>query len=535
MANKDNIIVLGAGAASWGAIDAGVKGVFGYPGTPSTEVFEEAEAIVRSLGDGRVARWAANEKAAYEMALGASYAGARSIVTMKHVGLNVAMDPFVNSALTGVNGGLVVICADDPGMHSSQNEQDSRVLAEFALIPTLEPATVQEVYDLTKSAFELSEQYHTPVLLRLVTRLAHARGFMARGEARGIALRPIVPIKDSEGWVLVPSRARDTYKRLRDKCDPIEKAVSEFNREEGSGSTALVLSGMGRAYALQQFGEHPELKQRFTIFHVVGYPLKEEMLSTLASRFKEIVVLEENYPHLEDKLRLVAAGTATKVHGRRDGRVALMGELTPHSVLAALGGTPPKGMAPSAMTPTPRLPRLCDGCGHRDAFKVMRSAAEAESLPALRFYGDIGCYTLGAYPPFDAIHTCVEMGASLGMAIGAALMGATPSVGIIGDSTFFHSGLPNLIALARSGANAKLVIMDNSTVAMTGQQQPVAEGIIPQLARAAGFAEDQIHQMIPLAKHHDENLKTFLQVLRHEGPDVVIFRRECIQAARTKR
>ena len=529
MTNQDKTIVLGAGAASWGAIDAGAKGIFGYPGTPSTEVFEEAAAIVGTLGDGRIARWAANEKAAYEMALGASYAGFRSIVTMKHVGLNVAMDPFVNSALTGTNGGLVVICADDPGMHSSQNEQDSRVLAEFALIPTLEPATVQEVYDLTRAAFELSEKYHTPVLLRLVTRLAHARGFIARGKAAGIVSRPIVPIAESEGWVLVPSRARQTYQKLRDKCEPVAKALSEFNRVTGSGPSALVVSGMGRAYAQQQFIEHSELAQRFTIFHMVGYPQQEEKLTALAAGFKEIIVLEEDYPHLEDKLRLAASGTATRVHGRRDGRVPLMGELTPQSVLTALGGAVPAGMTPSTMAPTPRLPRLCDGCGHRDAFKVMGEAARALGASSLR------CYTLGAYPPFDAIHTCVEMGASLGMAIGAAMMGATPAVGIIGDSTFFHSGLPNLISLARCGASAKLVIMDNSTVAMTGQQQPVAEGIIPQLARAAGFAEDQIHQMIPLAKHHDENLKTFLQVLRHEGPDVVIFRRECIQAARTKR
>jgi indolepyruvate ferredoxin oxidoreductase alpha subunit len=529
-------VVLGAEAVSYGAIDAGAKGVFGYPGTPSTEVFEKAEAIINELRDGRAAKWAANEKAAYEMALGASYAGNRSIVTMKHVGLNVAMDAFVNSALTGVHGGLVVVVADDPSMHSSQNEQDSRVLAEFSLIPTLEPATLQEVYDYTQQAFEISERFHIPVLLRLVTRLSHARGFIDRKEPQPIKHLSPVPVAQTEGWVLVPSRAKTAYKRLRDKSGDIIRGLTEYNRlTRGASDKVIVASGMGRAYLKQHMTEHPGLATEYSVLEIGGYPVLDETLSSLTGQYKEILVVEENYPHIEDKLRLLVNATDCKVRGRRDGALPLVGEITMASLAGSLQLPLPEAKPASPMTPTPRLPRLCDGCGHRDAFKAMKEAADNLGFENLRFYGDIGCYTLGAYPPFDAIHTTVEMGASQGMAIGAALMGSGPAVAILGDSTFFHSGLPNLVVLAGSGVNAKLVIMDNRTVGMTGQQEPVAVDIIPSIVRAVGFKDEQIHQMVPLPKNHEENVKTFEKILQHHGADVVIFKRECIQSLKAKR
>lgn len=532
---RNEIVTLGDGAVSYAAIDAGVKGVFGYPGTPSTEVFEEAEALIKKLDDGRVAMWGANEKAAYEMALGSSYAGFRSIVTMKHVGLNVAMDAFVNSAMTGANGGLVVLVADDPSMHSSQNEQDSRYLADFAHVPCLEPSTPQELYDATLQAFEISERLKLPVLLKVVTRLSHSRGFLRRGETKEVQRKDIVPIKDTMDWVLVPSKARIIYDKLREKYPEIEASVAEFNSyKEGKERVAVVASGMGRAYYNQLMTEQPELKGKYHELDIAAYPIKESLLTDLIDKVDEIYVFEENYPYIEDKLRSYANKTNVKVHGRRDKTLPISGELTPIGIRTILGLEIPEAKKESSLTPPSRLPRLCQGCGHIDAFLAMGEAAKNVNSDQLRFYGDIGCYTLGAYPPFDSIHTCVEMGASQGMALGAALVGATPAVGIMGDSTFFHSGLPNLIALAKTDVNATFVIMDNRAVAMTGQQKTITIDNIPEVVKGAGFREDQIVELVPLKRNHEENVKAFEKVLRNEGPNVVIFRRECIEAARKK-
>lgn len=532
---RNEIVVLGCEAASHAALDSGVKGVFGYPGTPSTEVFEAAEILMEKAGEGRVAKWAANEKAAFEMALGASYAGYRSIVTMKHVGLNVAMDAFVNAAMTGANGGLVVIVADDPSMHSSQNEQDSRYLADFAHIPCLEPSTPQEVYDYTCKAFDISENLKLPVLLKLVTRLAHSRGFIKKGAQKPLVSLEMPDLEHTIDWVLVPSRARSLYEKLRGKYGQIESAASEFNTlREGKERIGIVTSGMGVAYFNQLLREEESLVGKYHQLEVAAYPLKESLLVNMIDTVDTIYVFEENYPYLEDKLRLIATKTKVKVRGRRDNTIPMAGELNPLKLRKALGIKLPETKAPSAMDPTQRLPRLCDGCGHIDAFNAMKEAAQRVGVKNLRFYGDIGCYTLGAYPPFDSIHTTVEMGASQGMAIGAALMGAEPAVGIMGDSTFFHSGLPNLISLAQTDINAVFVIMDNRSVAMTGQQITVALDNIPEVVKGAGFRDDQIHILTPLKNRHAENVEAFEKALRHQGPDVVIFRRECIQAMRRK-
>lgn len=532
---RNETVVLGAEAASHAALDAGVKGVFGYPGTPSTEVFETAELLVEKAGDGRVATWAANEKAAMEMALGASYAGYRSIVTMKHVGLNVAMDAFVNAGMTGANGGLVVLVADDPGMHSSQNEQDSRYLADFALVPALEPSTPQEVYDYTRKAFDISEALKLPVLVKLVTRLAHSRGFIHRSERLAPLSRSMPDLKETIDWVLVPSRARGLYERLRAKYPEMEKLLSEFNQaREGASKVGIVASGMGRAYFDQLITEEPSLASKYHRLDVGGYPLNEAMLLDILEKCETVYVLEENYPYLEDKLRAMATKMDVEIRGRRDNTVSMAGELTPLKLRQALGMPLPESKAAINMELVQRLPRLCDGCGHIDAFSAMKEAAARVKAEHLRFYGDIGCYTLGAYPPFDSIHTTVEMGASQGMAIGAALVGAEPAVGIMGDSTFFHSGLPNLVSLAQMNVNVTFVIMDNRSVAMTGQQKTVALDNIPEVVKGAGFKEDQIHVLVPLKKNHEENVAIFEKALRHKGPDVVIFRRECIQAMRRK-
>ncbi|MBF0441642.1 MAG: indolepyruvate ferredoxin oxidoreductase, partial [Oligoflexales bacterium] len=524
--------VLGAEAASHAALDSGARGIFGYPGTPSTEVFEAAAALVKQKNDGRVAVWGANEKAAFEMALGASYAGYRSIVTMKHVGLNVAMDTFTNSAMTGTNGGLVCIVADDPGMHSSQNEQDSRYLAEFALVPCLEPSTTQEVYDYTRRAFEISEQLKLPVLVKLVTRLAHSRGFIKRGESCAWSSRPMPSLTETIDWVLVPSVARKMYEKLRAKQPDTERIAGQFNKSlDGHERICVIASGMGISHYDQIAREEEGLDGRYFRLNVGAYPVKADLLTNMIDRVEKIIVFEENYPYLEDKVRSLARAGRTAIHGRRDGTIPMAGELTPLNMRKALGLSVPETKPGCKMELTPRLPRLCQGCGHIDAFNAMKEAAGRLGNPDLRFYGDIGCYTLGVYPPFGSIHTCVEMGASQGMAIGAALMGKGPSIGIMGDSTFYHSGLPNLVLLSRLNVNAKFVVLDNRAVAMTGQQKSVTLDKVEDIARALGFPNERIHTLTPLKKNHEENVKAFEAILRHDGPDVVVFKRECIQAA----
>lgn len=526
------VMALGDEAAALAAIDAGVKGVFAYPGTPSTEIFECAEAEIEKMSDGRVTCIGANEKVAYEFALGASYKGHRAMVTMKHVGLNVAMDAFVNSALTGVQGGLVVAVADDPSMHSSQNEQDSRYLADFASIPVLEPSTPQEVYDLTIHAFDLSEKLKLPVLLRLVTRLAHARGMIIRKETAPVVDLGIPSEEESKNWVLIPAIARQKYQKLRDMFPQIVSAVESFNSFGNTDNKAAVVSsGMGTAYFYQLCRTYPELK-KLGHLAIASYPLKVEILQEALDKFERIFVFEENYPFIEDRLIARSRPEKNTILGRRDGRIPIAGELTLYGMAKALEVELPVGKNSSKIEVPQRPPRFCDGCGHIDAFNAIKEAYKMAGVEQPRSFGDIGCYTLGVMPPFEGIHACVEMGASLGMALGAALTGMGPSVGIIGDSTFFHSGLPTLVTFARSKVNANFVVMDNRITAMTGQQETVATDIIPDIAKACGLKEDQIHLLTPLPKKHQENVELLTEVFKKDRPDLIIFKRECVQALR---
>lgn len=524
----NQFMVLGDEAVSHAAIDAGAKGIFGYPGTPSTEVFEAAEALVHSLDDGRTAQWAANEKVAYEMALGASYAGHRSIVTMKHVGLNVAMDPFVNSALTGVNGGLVVLVADDPGMHSSQNEQDSRYLADFAIIPCLEPSTVQEVYDFTKKAFEISEELKLPVLLRLVTRLAHSRGVIEKTDT----LAPVslgLPEKGDKGWILMPAIARQQYKKLRDRESSIISYMDKMNGSQNSNSKGIIVAGLGRAYFDQLCSEKKELSSLARL-DITAYPFDMEKVKSFVDSCDEVYVFEENFPFIEDQAKLYAKNTI--IQGRRSNALPIDGELTPAILRKALGIEIPQSKKESSIELPGRPPKLCDGCGHIDAFKSIQEALKNIGVKDPRIFGDIGCYTLGALPPYNSIDACVDMGASLGMALGASLVDMQPVVGVIGDSTFFHSGLTSLVSLPELKSNITFVVMDNSITAMTGQQKSISIENIETIAKAMGIPESQIHTLKPLPKKYEENTKYLEDVFNHNGPDIVVFRRECIQAMR---
>jgi len=522
-------LALGVEAVGCAAFDAGIKGAFGYPGTPSTEGFEFVEAMIHEAPEGRVAHWAANEKVAYDLALGVSYAGHRTLVTMKHVGLNVAMDAYANSALTGVRGGLVLLVADDPGMHSSQNEQDSRRLAKFSWLPVLEPSTVQECYDFTHRAFELSEALQVPVMVRLVTRLAHCRAAVTRREVLAPKGLGVVPKENIQEWVLIPSNARGRYQDLLAKQPQMTVELAPLNRlRPGTGKHGVVVAGMGRAYFDQLMLEHPELAT-LPRLEIAAYPLDPALETDLLGQVDDITVFEEGYPVMEERLRFRAP---SRIHGRMDHTIPRTGELTPRMMKAALGLLTPEGKAASTLEIPIRAPRFCDGCGHVDAYEAMQEALKNIGVPDARVFGDIGCYTLAAQEPMGAIHAVVEMGASISMAVGAAMAGQTPSVAVIGDSTFGHSGLPALLTAADSGVNVTVIILDNRVVGMTGQQPSKALDQVERMVLGMGIPESQVQMLTPLPKQHDANVKAMESALLHPGPSVVIFRRECIQSMR---
>ena len=522
-------LALGVEAVGCAAFDAGIKGAFGYPGTPSTEGFEAVERLIHGARDGRVAQWAANEKVAYDLAMGVSYTGYRALVTMKHVGLNVAMDAYANSALTGVRGGLVLLVADDPGMHSSQNEQDSRRLAEFAWLPCLEPSTVQECYDLTFRAFELSEALQVPVMLRIVTRLAHCRAALARRKAQAPTSLGLVPETAIQNWVLIPANARRRYVDLLDKQPRLMAETTPLNRLiPGTTRRGVALSGMGRAYFGQLLHENPALAT-LPRLEIAAYPVDPALEQAFLAQVDEIVVFEEDYPVLEERLGL--RGTV-KVRGRLDGALPRTGELSPRLLKDALGLAAPTGKAATSLELPIRAPRFCDGCGHVDAYEALREALAQVGAPDTRVFGDIGCYTLAAQEPMAAIHAVVEMGASISMAVGAALAGQTPSVAVIGDSTFGHSGLPALLTAMDAGVNVTVMILDNRVVGMTGQQPSQALDQVERMVRGMGIPEDQLQVLLPVPKQHDANVSAVAAALRHPGLSVVVFRRECIQSIR---
>ncbi len=522
-------LLLGDEAIALGAIHAGIGGAFSYPGTPATEILECIQE--RTAASGAVAaRWSANEKVAYEEALGMSYAGKRAIVSMKHVGLNVAADPFMNSALTGVNAGLVLVVADDPGMHSSQNEQDSRYYGEFAQIPVLEPSNQQEAYDLAREAFELSEKVGLPVMIRMVTRLAHSRG--------NVRVRPPVspeevnrehrhPV-DPANWTLLPSNARRRFRRLLDlQADLREYAEnSPHNRLTLSGSRGIIASGIAYNYVREALA----CSDDESMLKISVYPLPIEQIRELVDHCDEIFVIEEGYPFIERRLNGLIGLAGKAIRGKLSGALRLDGELTPESVAAALGNKPPAVLSTVADLAN-RPPQLCKGCPHADTFRAIIEATGAQ--PKAIMFSDIGCYTLGAMPPFNAVHSCVDMGASIAMAHGAAQAGAHPVLCTIGDSTFTHSGMTPLIGAVRNNANITVFILDNGTVGMTGGQETMACGEqLIDLLKGLGVKDEHLHVIDPLPRLHPQNVELIRREMDYRGLSVIVSRRICVQARR---
>lgn len=518
--------MLGDEAIAQGALDAGLSGVYAYPGTPSTEITEYIQGS-KEARDRRVhSQWSANEKTAMEAALGMSYAGKRSLVCMKHVGLNVAADAFVNSGVTGVNGGVVVLVADDPSMHSSQNEQDSRFYGKFAMVPVLEPSTQQEAYDMTRYGFELSEKFRLPVLLRVTTRLAHSRSAVEKSKV--LKENDMKLPSDPKQFILLPAIARQRYKLLLSVQDKLveESRTSGHNRIEEGKDRKLGVICCGLAYnyyreAASAGGEE------YPVLKISQYPVAEELLQNFIDSVDRVLVLEEGAPMLEEALSGMLK-TKYQIEGRLNGTLPRDGELTPLIVRRALGHRMEELRdIPDIVKNRP--PALCKGCGHIDMYKALGEALEAYT-PG-RVFSDIGCYTLGALPPYNAINSCVDMGASITMAKGASDAGLQPSVAVIGDSTFTHSGMTGLLDALIEKTPLTVIISDNSTTGMTGGQQSHATNRLFDICRGLGVEEEHLRPLNPLHKYHEENTAMLAEELSYEGVSVIIAQRECIQTA----
>lgn len=525
--------LMGDEAIALGAIHAGLSAAFAYPGTPSTEIMESFQERLERGSASIVAQWCTNEKTAYESALGASFAGRRTCVSMKHVGLNVAMDPFVNSALLRIHGGLVVIVADDPGMHSSQDEQDSRLLADFARIPCLEPADQQEAYDFTRAAFEISEAHQVPVMIRITTRLAHSRAGVKTVEAR--APNPVAKAPDRWGWTLMPHAARGLWKETLATYEKL-RAESEAACaiEPGSSSLGVVTTGLGLQYYKENLEDLEALgKGRPWHLHIGRYPLPYAALRELCSKVKTLIILEDGYPLVERQLRGILPQDLS-ILGKETGEVPPTGELSPDNIRPVLGLAPRGGQACKDLVLPKRPPQLCQGCPHADSYGFLKEALAG--YPVHSVNSDIGCYTLGAMAPFDAIESCVDMGASIGMARGAAEAGLGPAVAVIGDSTFYHSGLSNLIDSVSHGSNITILILDNDTTGMTGAQPTILPSErLRGIVEACGVGADHIHVVDALKRDHEKNVALLKAELAYQGPSVIISVRGCLEAIKKAR
>lgn len=513
-------LLLGDEAIALGAIHAGLSGVYAYPGTPSTEITEFIQSHPLTKERGIHSRWCTNEKTAMEAALGMSYAGKRALVCMKHVGMNVCADAFVNSAVTGVHGGLVVLAADDPSMHSSQNEQDSRFYGKFALIPIFEPSNQQECYDVMAKAFDYSEAIKEPVLLRVVTRLAHSRAAVEIGEVRDT--NPMNPSTDQ--WVLLPGIARKKYEVLLGKQSQMIEASekSTFNKvEKGGKKLGIIACGIGYNYVKEAIGNDGN------ILKISQYPLPESKIKALADENDAILVVEDGQPVVEQDVKALL-GTGYVVKGRLTGDLPRTGELTPDCVAKALGK--PAGPAfDNAKNLAPRPPQLCQGCGHRDVYAALRQIID--EMPDARVFGDIGCYTLGALPPFKALSSTVDMGASITMAKGAADAGLRPAIAVIGDSTFTHSGMTGLLDAINENSPITVIISDNLTTGMTGGQDSAGTNKFEAICLGLGMDPAHLHVVTPLPKNIPDITQLLRDEIAYEGVSVIIPRRECIQTA----
>lgn len=516
-------LLLGDEAIALGALHAGLSGVYAYPGTPSTEITEFIQGNALAKERGIHCRWSTNEKTAMEAALGMSFMGKRALVCMKHVGLNVCADPFVNSGMTGVNGGVIVLVADDPSMHSSQDEQDSRFYGKFAMVPTFEPSNQQEAYDMMAAAFDYSEKQCLPVLMRVTTRMAHSRAVVECADVPR-QQNELNYNAEAQNWVLLPANARKRNDVVTAQQKQLEEdaANSPYNIyiEGHDNSLGIIASGIGFNYVNECFPNGSP----YPILKISQYPLPKKLVRRMLNECQQVLIVEEGQPFIEDIVRGVSE--SENIKGKLDGTLPRTGELTPDIVKKALGMKTDECFAPCEDI-VPRPPALCQGCGHRDVYAALNEVLKEYENP--RVFGDIGCYTLGFLPPFRAIHSCVDMGASITMAKGAADAGQWPAVAIIGDSTFTHSGMTGLLDAINENANITVIISDNLTTGMTGGQDSAGTNKFEAICRGLGLSDEHLKVVVPLPKNMPEITQMIRDEINYKGTSVIIPRRECMQ------
>jgi indolepyruvate ferredoxin oxidoreductase, alpha subunit len=414
--------------------------------------------------------------------------------------------------------------ADDPSMHSSQNEQDSRFYGKFAMIPILEPSNQQEAYDMVYAGFELSEKYKVPVMIRLTTRLAHSRSGVVRKprkEQNKLSL-PENPLQ----FVLLPAVARKKFDILLEMQYSFEheSSSSPFNVyfDGPDKRMGIIACGLAYNYLIENY---PNRELPFPVLKLCQYPVSYDVFRDMHNKCESILVLEEGYPLIEEWLKGISP-SEKKIRGRLDGAIPRAGELNPNIVATALG-MPEQALTPIPSLVVPRPPSLCKGCPHIDSFLGLNEAITGYGKG--RVFSDIGCYTLAALPPYQSIYSCVDMGASITMAKGAADAGLIPAVAVIGDSTFTHSGITGLLDAVNDHSSITVIILDNATTAMTGGQPSAALDRIEAICKGVGVEENHIRVLKPLRKQHEDNTKVILEELEYDGVSVIIARRECIQ------
>jgi indolepyruvate ferredoxin oxidoreductase, alpha subunit len=520
--------VLGNEALAHACLEANVDFASGYPGTPSSEVID----ILRMQKERAFyVEWSTNEKVAFENALAAAWCGLRALCTMKHVGLNVAADPLMTSAYTGVSGGFVILSADDPFAHSSQNEQDTRRYAHFARVPCLDPSSVQEVHDMLKDAFSLSEEFGLPVILRPTTRVCHSKSDAELGDV-GTEHRVGTFHRDPRQYVVIPAHTRVLHRVLNEKQPAIAQRLVDlgYNHHAVRGETAVIASGIAASYVEEVIPDDVSFAR------IGAYPIDETWLKEFVDRHDRVLVIEELAPVVEEAVRQVA--TATQVFGKMTGAVPYEGELSPAAVAAAMerAGFMPTETYPSvqpAQGVPPRPPILCAGCMHRPTFYAMKKVFRDGIFPS-----DIGCYTLGLQ--LGGVDTTICMGASITVGSGMAHSGEEHDVVCtIGDSTFLHTGIPGLLNAVYNGANMVVVILDNRVTAMTGHQPNPTTGVtatgtvsppisLEAICRSCGvsWVETVDPYDLPLL------LETFRQAKERDGVRVIISKQPCVISAR---
>lgn len=543
-------LLLGNEAIARGALEAGVSAAAAYPGTPSTEIIESLVDVADEYGV--YVEWSTNEKVALELGIGVSMMGLRAIVAMKHVGLNVASDPLMSLGYTGVVGGLVVVSADDPNAHSSQNEQDNRLYGIHANIPVFEPSTAQEAKDLTRDLFELSEEFQLAVILRTTTRLSHARGPVVLGEIRKPQREPVFH-RDPERWALLPPYNLVKHKLVLEKLDKLSEHLSglRYNTvEEGEGDVAVVTSGVAYNYvkeALEDIGAKPTVYKFASV-----YPLPRKLALDALSHSK-VIVVEELEPVIEWQLKLAAydAGLRTEIFGKN--LFPRVGELNTELVKAGISRAlgveyePPPAAAQATLNLPRRPPVLCPGCGHRSTYYAVKIAAQRARVKPV-YANDIGCYTLGFYPPFNTADFTWSMGSAIGIGLGIARFSKEPVVAFIGDSTFFHAGIPGLINAVYNRTPILVVAMDNGITAMTGHQPHPGSGVGPggeerptvkieDVARAVGVNFVEVVDAYDVTALRDAFQRALKYIKERGEPAVVVARRPCalLEARRRRR